>query len=277
MRKQQKTRSHRMRTQTRVMITAAAGVLALLTVVLTAMSGAFNFHKESSNLMPNLIGQEESAATEALSKLNAKASVSYEHSTETSGTVISQTVEEGTHITPNQTVGLVVSLGPDAPTDTTADKVTIPSFVGLTFQQASATAESLGVTLVSAGTTYDDNVQQGSIAKQYPAGGSTVDPGTTISVTISAGPEAKKYTVTVTCGAGGSVSPSGKAEVQEGGSVSFTITPNEGYEIDKLIIDGLQVLPLKSYNFMNVDSDHTLYVTFKESSGGLGGLFPDIG
>ena len=30
------------------------------------------------------------------------------------------------------------------------------------------------------------------------------------------------------------------------------------------VIDGTTVLPLTSYSFMNVDSNHTLYVTFRE-------------
>ena len=54
------------------------------------------------------------------------------------------------------------------------------------------------------------------------------------------------------------------ALVAEGGSVSFTITPKDGYEVATLVIDGTTVLPLTSYSFMNVDSNHTLYVTFRE-------------
>ena len=264
---QQKHRVRRMRTKTRLWITIAAGLLALLTVVLCVMSGAFNFHKEGSNLMPDLVGQTEEAAKEAIEKLDANAIISYEHSSETEGTVISQAVAKGPHITHNQSISLVVSLGTDQEEDTTANKIAIPSFVGLTLAKASETAANLGVTVVSSGTAYDDNVPEGSIARQYPAGGSMVDPGTTISVTISAGPEKKTYAVTVTCGSGGSVSPSGKVEVKEGGTASFTIMPNDGYEVDKLIIDGLEVLPLESYTFMNVDSDHTLYVTFRETGG----------
>ena len=38
----------------------------------------------------------------------------------------------------------------------------------------------------------------------------------------------------------------------------------DGYEVATLVIDGTTVLPLTSYSFMNVDSNHTLYVTFRE-------------
>lgn len=260
-------RSRRAKTGTRALIAAAAALLALLTVVLCAMSGAFHFQKSGSNLMPNLVGETETAARETLESLDANVIVSYENSDETAGTVLRQDVAEGSAVAHNQSVSLVVSLGPKEEADTQSDQVAIPSFVGLTLESAQSTAESLGVSVVSAGTAYDDNVPAGSIAKQSPAGGSMVEPGAVISVTISAGPEKKTYDVTVTCGAGGSVSPKGTAKVDEGGTVSFTITPNEGYEVDQLIIDGLEVLPLTSYTFMNVDSDHTLYVTFKESGG----------
>ena len=108
------------------------------------------------------------------------------------------------------------------------------------------------------------SVQKGSIARQNPVGGTMVKPGATIQVSLSAGPEKKEYTITVTCGAGGSVSPSGNQKVAEGGSVSFTITPKDGYEVATLVIDGTTVLPLTSYSFMNVDTNHTLYVTFRE-------------
>lgn len=273
MKTKEKRSAYRTVTKSRVLITIAVALLALLTIVLCAMSGAFNFHKEGSNLMPNLVGQTEAAAKEAVEKLDAKAIVSYEHSAEPEGTVISQAVAEGTHITHNQSVSLVVSLGPEEEDNTSASKIPIPSFVGLTLAKASETASTLGVTVVSAGTAYDDNVPAGSIARQSPAGGSMVDPGSVISVTISAGPEKKTFAVTVTCGSGGSVSPNGKVEVKEGGTVSFSITPNDGYRVDKLVIDGLEVLPLESYTFMNIDSDHTLYVTFQEEGGSL--FLPD--
>ena len=207
-----------------------------------------------------------SAVTEKqLAELDAEPSITYENSDETKGIVIRQDVNEGTQLKHRQTVAFVVSLGPKeqptAPEDTPG---AIPSFVGLTLEQAQATAKSLGVTVEESGTVYDDNVRKGSVARQNPVGGTMVKPGTTIQVSISAGPEKKEYTDTVTCGAGGSVSPSGNQKVAGGGSVSFTITPKDGYEVATLVIDGTTVLPLTSYSFMNADSNHTLYVTFRE-------------
>ncbi len=241
----------RMSERKRLTITAITAVLALVTVVICALSGVFNFHKGNERILPNLVGQTEESAKAQLTELDAEPSITYENSDETKGIVIRQDVNEGTQLKHRQTVAFVVSLGPKeqpaAPEDT---PVAIPSFVGLTLEQAQATAKSLGVTVEAGGNVYDDNVRKGSVARQNPVGGTMVKPGTTIQVSISAGPEKKEYTVTVTCGAGG--------------SVSFTITPKDGYEVATLVIDGTTVLPLTSYSFMNVDSNHTLYVTFRE-------------
>ena len=50
----------------------------------------------------------------------------------------------------------------------------------------------------------------------------------------------------------------------EGEDVSFTITPNEGYIIERLVVDGVEVHTLDRYSFLTVDSNHTLSVTFHE-------------
>ena len=243
----------RMSERKRLTITAITAVLALVTVVICALSGVFNFHKGNERILPNLVGQTEESAKAQLAELDAEPSITYENSDETKGIVIRQDVNEGTQLKHRQTVAFVVSLGPkEQPTAPEDTPVAIPSFVGLTLEQAQATAKSLGVTVEASGNVYDDNVQKGSVARQNPVGGTMVKPGTTIQVSISAGP------------AGGSVSPGGNQKVAEGGSVSFTITPKDGYEVATLVIDGTTVLPLTSYSFMNVDSNHTLYVTFRE-------------
>ena len=193
----------RMSERKRLTITAITAVLAMVTVVICALSGVFNFHKGNERILPNLVGQTEESAKAQLAELDAEPSITYENSDETKGIVIRQDVIEGTQLKHRQTVAFVVSLGPKEETTAPEDTpVAIPSFVGLSFEQAQATAKSLGVTVEKNGTAYDDNVQKGSVARQSPVGGTMVKPGTTIYVTISNGPEKKEFTVTVTCGAG---------------------------------------------------------------------------
>ncbi|MGN0327835.1 MAG: hypothetical protein ACI4D4_02515 [Lachnospira sp.] len=75
-----------------------------------------------------------------------------------------------------------------------------------------------------------------------------------------------QYTITATAGANGSISPSGAVEVTEGESKIFTITPDDGYEIDTLKVDGTAIAASASYTFSNVTAAHTIDVTFKQKS-----------
>lgn len=74
----------------------------------------------------------------------------------------------------------------------------------------------------------------------------------------------KKYTITSSSGAGGTISPS--TTVASGSSVTFYIASNKGYEIDDVKVDGKSVGPVSSYKFTNVTSNHTISVTFKKST-----------
>ena len=73
----------------------------------------------------------------------------------------------------------------------------------------------------------------------------------------------EKYIFTATAGEHGSISPSGDVEVVEGSSQTFVITPEEGYAIDSLTVDGNAVSAVTSYTFENVTAAHTIAVTFK--------------
>jgi rhodanese-related sulfurtransferase len=68
--------------------------------------------------------------------------------------------------------------------------------------------------------------------------------------------------ITATAGEHGSISPSGEVPVDSGTSQSFTITPDEGYHIVDVLVDGSSVGPVSSRTFTNVTSDHTISVTF---------------
>jgi len=70
------------------------------------------------------------------------------------------------------------------------------------------------------------------------------------------------YTITATAGPGGSIDPFGEVTVPHGGSQTFTITPNEGYRIADVLVDGSSVGPVSYYTFTNVTSDHTIHATF---------------
>ena len=70
------------------------------------------------------------------------------------------------------------------------------------------------------------------------------------------------YTIEATAGAGGSISPSGSVSVREGGDQTFTITPDKGYAVSNVKIDGKSIGAVKSYTFENVSRTHTIEVIF---------------
>ena len=70
------------------------------------------------------------------------------------------------------------------------------------------------------------------------------------------------HTITASAGTGGSISPSGSVPVQDGGSQTFTITPNSGYAISNVLVDRQSVGAVRSYTFSNVRSNHTISASF---------------
>ena len=70
------------------------------------------------------------------------------------------------------------------------------------------------------------------------------------------------YTIKATAGTGGSISPSGNVSVREGADQTFTITPDKGYAVANVKIDGKSIGAVNSYAFENVRRTHTIEVIF---------------
>jgi ABC-type transporter MlaC component len=68
--------------------------------------------------------------------------------------------------------------------------------------------------------------------------------------------------ITATAGTGGSISPSGTVIVQVHTNKTFNISPNDGYKITDVKVDGASVGPLNAYTFKDVYADHTILATF---------------
>lgn len=86
--------------------------------------------------------------------------------------------------------------------------------------------------------------------------------------------QTEAHTITATAGEGGAVDPSGEVVVAEGADKTFTITPDKGYEIVEVVVDG-QAVGLTdvvnedgtgTYTFEKVDGDHSISITFEAIS-----------
>lgn len=96
------------------------------------------------------------------------------------------------------------------------------------------------------------------------AGSVTSDSATLTVIDDATPPSETTYIITAAAGANGSISPSGSVEVKEGADQTFTITADEGYEMENLKVDGSDVSAASSYTFNNVTEAHRIEATFKQ-------------
>ena len=80
--------------------------------------------------------------------------------------------------------------------------------------------------------------------------------------TIAAAFSLIPYTITSSAGSNGSISPLGSTTVYYVGSQTYTITPNTGYVILAVTVDGTSQGAISSYTFSNVTANHTIAATF---------------
>lgn len=70
------------------------------------------------------------------------------------------------------------------------------------------------------------------------------------------------HTITSSSGTGGTVTPAGATVLLDGETASFTVTPNIGYTISDVLVNGVSVGSVSSYQFTNVVQDHSIKASF---------------
>ncbi|HEX3018804.1 MAG TPA: M6 family metalloprotease domain-containing protein [Chitinispirillaceae bacterium] len=70
------------------------------------------------------------------------------------------------------------------------------------------------------------------------------------------------YSIMITPGAHGSVSPSGKVMIASGGTMRVAVKPDSGYQIDVITINGETVAIVDTLIFDNISSDQTVTIEF---------------
>ncbi|MGE5463043.1 MAG: S8 family serine peptidase [Syntrophothermus sp.] len=86
----------------------------------------------------------------------------------------------------------------------------------------------------------------------------------TANHTISASFAIDTYSITATAGANGSIS--GPATITYGGSAAYSIAAATGYHVADVVVDGVSVGAVTSYNFTNVAANHTISASFAINS-----------
>jgi hypothetical protein len=72
-----------------------------------------------------------------------------------------------------------------------------------------------------------------------------------------------QYTITAIAGGNGAIFPSGTITVNHGASQTFTMTPNPGYHVADVKVDGISIGAVTTFTFDSITSNHTIEVTFE--------------
>lgn len=68
--------------------------------------------------------------------------------------------------------------------------------------------------------------------------------------------------ISASAGPGGTISPSGDVDVQVGENQTFVITPDAGYHVQDVVVDGISIGSVETYTFTDVRLDHTIAASF---------------
>lgn len=138
---------------------------------------------------------------------------------------------------------------------------------------ANGTISPLGTVILNSGatTTFTITPNAGYHVSDVQVDGASIGAvstydftNVTTNHTISASFSVDTYSIVGSTTAGGTLSPSGTISVNVASSQTFTITPNTGYSITDVIVDGASVGTITSYTFSNVTANHTIAATFTD-------------
>jgi len=173
---------------------------------------------------------------------------------------------------------ITFSAAPTAPTITTT---TLPSgTVGTAYSQTlaatgttpitwSVSGGSLpaGLSLSSAGVISGTPTASGTFNFTVMATNIASNDTQALSIVINAA-AVTTHTITASAGSGGSISPSGSVSVNNGANQTFTITPNSGFAITNVTVNGSNIGAVSSHTFTNVTANHTIHATFHSTATG---------
>ena len=139
--------------------------------------------------MPNLIGLTKNAAEDEMKALGLKADFAYEEGSSSADSdliVKKQQYNKDDAVAIDSTVKITLGKKDSADTTTTAEKVEVPAMVNYTEKKAEKELTKAGLKVKKAYAT-SDTVKEGYVIKQSPKGGTIVNKGFAVTITISKG------------------------------------------------------------------------------------------
>lgn len=153
-----------------------------------APTDALSTTEQETIPMVNVVGLYKTAAEEQMKK-NGFTNYTFKEQTDATvekGYVISQSVDDGTAITKDTAITIVISSG--------KEMTSVPNVVNYEDSQATTLLEEAGLK-VTHGYAYDDNVEKDHVISSDPVAGTEVEEGSTVKIIISNGKEQKKVVV----------------------------------------------------------------------------------
>ena len=127
----------------------------------------------------------------------------------------------------------------------------------------STTTEKAGVE--STETTETGTATAEIISESIASAAETTAASAATTATTNEASTYKVYHITSSSSGSGTISPLGDQSVIEGSDTTFTITPDNKYYLQSLIVDGKSLGAIKTYTFKKVSSDHTINAQFMEN------------
>ena len=175
--------------------------------------------------------------------------------------VVRQSPKAGEKVAKNSTVTYYLSAGQQ----TTA----IPDVVGEYEGSAESILTNAGFTVTvdyKSSKEYDEGV----VMSQTPKAGEKAKSGSSVNIVVSTGAKHFAASAYVNNSSAGEVSPS-SIDIEEGGSITFYITPYDGYAISSVTDStGASYGAASSVTINNIQNDVSLSVVFEETGGGGG-------
>ena len=158
-----------------------AAVIAALVLVAFAGKSLFGGDKPvaQSVKVPSVVTLPEATAVARLEAMGLKAQVSHANNDAAKGTVFDQNPTANSPVDKGSTVAISVSSGPG--------QVEVPDVTGFTESSARRTIEDRGLKVGSVTKVDDSSVDAGKVISTDPAGGSSVDSGSTVNLKVASG------------------------------------------------------------------------------------------
>ena len=112
-------------------------------------------------------------------------------------------------------------------------------------------------------TTFNGNIGDVFLYKTALTPAERVELETHLVNNLTAAGAGTTRTITASAGAGGAISPSGDVAVTAGQDQTFTLTPETGYRIADVVVDGVSVGAVATYTFEEVAVYHAIRAAFE--------------